>query len=56
MQENHQAMKYFIRFTQLTARVQWGEATLLQQVYNGLAKQIKDDMVHHEKLTTLANG
>ena len=55
MQENHQATKYFIRFTQLTAHVQWGEAALLWQAYNGLTKWIKDDMVHHEKLTTLAN-
>jgi len=29
MQENHQAMKYFIKFMQLAACVQWGEATLL---------------------------
>ena len=55
MQENHQATKYFIRFTQLAARVQWGEAALLWQAYNGLAKRIKDDMVHHDKPTTLAN-
>ena len=55
MQENHQATKYFIRFTQLATHVQWGKAALLWQAYNGLAKQIKDDMVHHEKPTTLAN-
>ena len=55
MQENHQATKYFIRFTQLTAHVQWGKAALLRQAYNGLAKWIKDDMVHHNKPTTLAN-
>ena len=29
MQENHQAMKYFIKFTQLATRVQWGQAELL---------------------------
>ena len=55
MQENHQATKYFIRFTQLAACVQWGEAALLRQAYNGLTKQIKDNMVHHNKPTTLAN-
>ena len=38
MQENHQATKYFIKFMQLAARVQWGQAALLQQVYNSLAK------------------
>src|SRR6266481_4757442 len=53
MQENHQATKYFIKFMQLAARVQWGEAALLRQAYNGLAKRIKNDMVHHDKPTTL---
>ena len=38
MQENHPATKYFIKFTQLAACVQWGQAALLWQVYNGLAK------------------
>ena len=55
MQENHQAMKYFIKFTQLAARVQWGQAALLRQAYNGLAKRIKNDLVHHDKPTMLSN-
>ena len=38
MQENYQATKYFIKFTQLAARVHWGEAALLRQAYNGLTK------------------
>ena len=54
MQENHQAAKYFIKFTQLSSHVYWGKAVLLWQAYNGLAKQIKDEMVHHEKPTTLS--
>ena len=54
MQENHQATKYFIKFTQLSSRVYWGEAALLWQAYNGLAKQIKNEMVHHDKPTTLS--
>ena len=54
MQENHQAMKYFIKFTQLLSCIYWGEAALLWQAYNGLAKQIKNEMVHHEKPTTLS--
>src|SRR6266481_2276694 len=53
MQENHQATKYFIKFMQLAARIQWGEAALLRQAYNGLAKHIKNNMVHHDKPTTL---
>src|SRR6266481_6352738 len=53
MHENHQATKYFIKFMQLATCVQWGKAALLQQGYNGLAKRIKNDMVHHDKPTTL---
>src|SRR6266481_188049 len=33
MQENHQAMKYFIKFMQLTTWVHWGEAALQCQAY-----------------------
>ena len=29
MQENHQATKYFIKFTQLATHVQWSQAALL---------------------------
>ena len=54
MQENHQAMKYFIKFMQLSSCVYWGEAALLRQAYNGLAKRIKNEMVHHDKPTTLS--
>src|SRR5882724_1483668 len=36
MHEGHQAMKYFIKFQQLATRVQWGEAALCRQAYNGL--------------------
>ena len=55
MQENHQATKYLIKFTQLASCVQWGQAALLQQAYNGLTKWIKTDLVHHDKPTTLSN-
>ena len=54
MHESHQAMKYFIKFQQLAACVQWGNTALCRQAYNGLSKCIKDDMVHHDKPTTLA--
>src|SRR5882724_6252379 len=55
MHESHQATKYFIKFQQLAARVQWGEAALRRKAYNGLAKCIKDDMVHHKKPNTLSS-
>jgi len=54
MHKTHQAMKYFIKFQQLATCIEWGNATLHLQVYNGLAKCIKDDMVHHHKPITLA--
>src|SRR5882724_3009400 len=54
MHESHQATNCFIKFQQLAARVQWGEAALCRQAYNGLTKCIKDDMVHHEKPNTLS--
>ena len=39
---------------QLSSRVYWGEAALLRQAYNGLAKRIKNEMVHHDKPMTLS--
>src|SRR5882724_3588299 len=54
MHKSHQAMKYFIKFQQLATCIQWGNAALCHQAYNGLAKYIKDDMVHHDKPNTLA--
>src|SRR5882724_5320565 len=53
MHNSHQATKYFIKFQQLATRIQWGDAALRCQAYNGLTKHIKDDMVHHEKPNTL---
>ena len=47
MHENHQATKYFIKFQQLSTHVRWGNAELHWQASNGLAKCIKNDMVHH---------
>ena len=49
----HQAIKYSIKFQQLATHIQWGNATLHRQAYNGLAKHIKDNMVHHNKPNTL---
>jgi len=55
MHESHQATKYFIKFQQLATHIQWGESALHRQAYNGLAKCIKDDMVHHDKPNTLSS-
>jgi len=54
MQENHQATKKFIKFQQLATLIQWCEAALHRQAYNGLAIHIKDNMVHHNKLNSLS--
>jgi len=54
MHESHQATKYFIKFQNLATHIEWGNAALHQQAHNRLAEFIKDDMVHHNKLTTLA--
>src|SRR6266481_1166349 len=55
MQENHQATKYFIKFMQLATWVHWGKATLQHQAYNRLTKHIKNNMVHHNKPTSLSS-
>ena len=39
---------------QILPCVYWGEAALLRQAYNSLAKWIKNEMVHHQKPTTLS--
>src|SRR5882724_10868917 len=53
MHKSHQAMKYFVKFQQLAACVQWGNAALHRQAYNGLSRRLKNNMVHHSKSTTL---
>jgi len=55
MQEKHQATKYLVKFQQLATCVQWGETALHRQAYNGLAKCIKDDMVHHDKPNSISS-
>jgi len=54
MHESHQATKYFIKFQQLAHAFSGVIAALRHQAYNGLAKHIKDNMVHHDKMNTLA--
>src|SRR5882724_3013790 len=51
--ESHQAMKYFIKYQQLAACIQWGDAALCHQGHNGIAKHIINNMIHHAKPTTL---
>src|SRR6266481_3791377 len=55
MPENDRATKYFVEFNHLLSRIKWGEAALRRQAYNGLARRIKNEMVHHPKPTSLAD-
>src|SRR6266481_2622310 len=55
MPENNRATKYFVEFNHLSSRIKWGEAALRRQAYNGLARHIKNEMVHHPKPTSLAD-
>jgi len=53
MHENHQAMKYFIKFQQLASRVQW----VTQHSNNRLimdSPSASKMMVHHNKPDTLS--
>ena len=44
MRDTQQIMKYLVEFNRLAARVQWGDASLRCQLYNGLPPQIKDEI------------
>ena len=62
MRDNQRIVKYLIDFNQLAAHVQWGKATLSQQLYCGLPSRIKDEIAHigkpdtHSELYTLAQS
>src|SRR6266481_8804492 len=53
MPKNDHATKFFMEFNRLSSQIKWGEAALCRQAYNGLARCIKNKMVHHPKLTSL---
>ena len=49
---------YFVEFNHLASHIQWGDHALLRQAYKGqaykgLARRIKNEMVHHDQLATL---
>src|SRR6266481_2855838 len=53
MPKNSWVTLYFVEFNRLAACLQWGDSALLQQAYKGLAWRVKNEMVHHEKPTSL---
>ena len=44
---------YFMEFNHLVSHIQWGDHALFQQAYKGLARCIKNEMVHHNRPATL---
>ena len=54
MKENHKAAQYFIAFSQASTRTQWNDAALRHFAYKGLAKRIKDGLMHFPRYKSLA--
>ena len=46
-------MIYFMEFNCLASHIQWDDHALLRQAYKGLARRIKNEMVHHDCPVTL---
>jgi Retrotransposon gag protein len=46
MKEHHKAARYFIDFTTASTRTGWNDTELRHAAYKGLAKRIKDDLLH----------
>ena len=53
MAKGSHSVMYFIEFNHLASRIQWGDHALLRQAYKGLARRIKNEMVHHDRPVTL---
>ena len=48
MAEGSHSAIYFVEFNRLASRIQWDDHALLRQAYKGLARRIKNEMVHHD--------
>ena len=44
MRDTQRITKYLVEFNQLAAQVQWRDAPLRRQLYNGFPPQIKDEI------------
>ena len=53
MHDNQRITKYLVEFNRLAARVQWGNAALRCQFYNGLPPRIKDEISRFGKPNNL---
>jgi hypothetical protein len=54
MKHGDRIATYIIEFNQLALLTQWGDPALQHQFYEGLPCQIKDDMVHHAYVNSIA--
>jgi hypothetical protein len=54
MKEHHRAAHYFIEFSRASTRTHWNDAALKHFAYKGLAKRIKDDLLHFPRFQSLA--
>jgi Retrotransposon gag protein/Zinc knuckle len=54
MKEHHKVAQYFIAFSRASTRTQWNDAALRHFAYKGLAKCIKDDLMHFPRYQSLA--
>ena len=48
MAEGSYSVTCFMEFNHLASRIQWGDHALLRQAYKGLARRIRNEMVHHD--------
>ena len=55
MCDNQRITKYLVEFNRLAARVQWGDAPLRHQLYNGLPPWIEDEISRVGKPDNLTN-
>ena len=53
MAKGSHSTNYFVEFNRLASRIQWDDHTLFRQAYKGLARCIKNEMVHHDRPITL---
>jgi hypothetical protein len=54
MSENHQIVRYNVKFSRLAAQTGWDNSALRHQYYSGLAERIKDIIAQQGKPSTLA--
>jgi Retrotransposon gag protein len=54
MKEHHKVARYFIAFSRASTWTQWNDVALRHFAYKGLAKRIKDNLMHFPRYQSLA--